>query len=855
MSPTSSPAWSPLPWPTLRRYAGDRLLRLALPLGGIGTGTVSLGGRGELRDWEIMNRPAKGYSTVVPGNDAPFFALHARPVESATNSPAPDAPAPFTRALLGPLDETEYHHFEGRPVDHHGLPRFASAAFDAAYPFGQVTLDDPASPVAVRLQAFNPFVPGDLEASSLPLAALAYVVTNRSARPLAVSVLAALRNFIGRDGSELAPPNWKGERHPLGAAANRNTFVSASPLHGLFLTSDGVPADHPAAGSLALVTDAPAACVTHRENGAPLAWSGSVLDLWDDFAADGRLDPRPPSGEADPLAALCVRHELAPGESRAFTFTVVWHFPHRRSWPVYQFGHGKHTIGNHYTTLHPDAWAAAQALVPRLPALEAATLRFVETFLAADAPVALKEAALFNLSTLRSQTIFRDASGKFFAWEGVMDANGSCYGNCTHVWNYEQATAHLFGELARDMRDTEFAHATDDTGRMAFRVGLPLATRARAHPDTAADGQLGCIVKFYRDWQLSGDRAFLENHWPRVRAALAYAWTPGGWDADQDGVLEGSQHNTMDVNYHGPNPQMAFWYLAALRAGAALARAMEDAAFADKCDALAARGSAWIDAHLFNGDYYEHHVLAHGSSDLAARLAPDSPAYPPFQLGPGCLVDQLVGQTAATLAGLGPLASPGHLRRTIASVLENNWRDGFADHFNPMRSYALGDESGLVMASWPRGRLRVPFPYFAEVMTGFEYTAAVSCIQEGMTDDALRIVAAIRTRHDGRRRNPFSEPECGHHYGRALAAWNVLLAWTGFRYSAVEGVLTFGARPGRHFWSTGAAWGDFTLADRTATLRVLAGPLTATRLVIPTVGSAALPGQIPTDTTLTLVLS
>jgi hypothetical protein len=240
---------------------------------------------------------------------------------------------------------------------------------------------------------------------------------------------------------------------------------------------------------------------------------------------------------------------------------------------------------------------------------------------------------------------------------------------------------------------------------------------------------------------------------------------------------------------------------------------------------------------------------------LADRLAPDSPTYPPFQLGPGCLVDQLVGQTAATLAGLGPLASPGHLRRTITSVLENNWRDGFTDHFNPMRSYALGDESGLVMASWPRGRLRVPFPYFAEVMTGFEYTAAVSCLQEDMTDDALRIVAAIRARHDGRRRNPFSEPECGHHYGRALAAWNVLLAWTGFRYSAVDGVLAFGARPGSRFWSTGAAWGDFTLADRTATLRVLAGPLTATRLAIPTVGSAALPGQIPTDTTLTLILS
>ncbi|SVD42236.1 uncharacterized protein METZ01_LOCUS395090, partial [marine metagenome] len=45
-------------WPVLKTYDRDHLARIALPLGGIGTGTVSLGGRGDLRDWEIVNRPA-----------------------------------------------------------------------------------------------------------------------------------------------------------------------------------------------------------------------------------------------------------------------------------------------------------------------------------------------------------------------------------------------------------------------------------------------------------------------------------------------------------------------------------------------------------------------------------------------------------------------------------------------------------------------------------------------------------------------------------------------------------------------------------------------------------------------------
>ena len=92
--------------------------------------------------------------------------------------------------------------------------------------------------------------------------------------------------------------------------------------------------------------------------------------------------------------------------------------------------------------------------------------------------------------------------------------------------------------------------------------------------------------------------------------------------------------------------------------------------------------------------------------------------------------------------------------------MRNNFRKDLYGHFNHLRTFALNDESALLMASYPRGRRpKRPFPYYNEVMTGFEYTAAAQMIFEGQVADGLKVVSSIRARYDGRRRNPFVEAE------------------------------------------------------------------------------------------------
>ena len=376
-------------------------------------------------------------------------------------------------------------------------------------------------------------------------------------------------------------------------------------------------------------------------------------------------------------------------------------------------------------------------------------------------------------------------------------------------------------------------------------MNLPLE-RAKEFGKAAADGQMGCIMKMYRDWQLSGDDQMLKTLWPHVKKAVEFCWIPGGWDADKDGVMEGCQHNTMDVEYYGPNPQMGIWYLGALRAAEEMARYVGDKEFADTCHDLFAKGKAWIDANLFNGEYYEHQIRPPKSeSDVAAALqvgmGAKDPTKPDYQLGSGCLVDQLVGQYMAHVLGLGYLVEPQHVRKTLQSIMKYNYRENLFGHFNCMRSFALGDESVLLMADYPKDRPANPFPYFSEVMTGFEYTAAVGMLYEGQTDEGLKCIRNIRDRYDGGKRSPFDEAECGHHYARAMASWAAVPALTGFRYSGVDKSMTFAAGKGTCFWSNGYAWGTCSLKkagkSMNVGLSVLGGTLNLSRFNLSDHGS------------------
>ena len=719
--------------------------------------------------------------------------------------------------ILPPYEGPSGLGFENVP----GLPRLESCAFTGEFPLASIAFHDPELPVDLTLEAFTPFIPLDADDSGLPVAVLRYRAVNSGASKVTVSIAFSIENPVGQEHA-------KGVDF-TGAYGRTNDYREGNGLAGLIMQNPFLPAKDPLAGSFALsVLGVGTGNLSYLRGWPSARWWESPLLFWDDFSQDGQLGPEAPMRSA--VGALCLKREIPAQGEAEYTFLLSWHFPNRTpnrcGWQA-PSGHGDDLIGNFYCTRFGDAWKVAEYTALHLGDLEAKTRSFVSAMRQATLPAAVKDAATANLSTLVSPTCFRTADGRFHGFEGCFNEGGCCFGSCTHVYNYEPATANLFPSLSRSFREQQFGFLTDAEGRMDFRELLPNGIEHWGF--AAADGQMGTIMKLYLDWRLSGDTEWLRRLWPSAKRALEFAWIPGGWDANRDGVMEGVQHNTYDVEFIGPNPLCGVWYLGALRAGEEMARVVGDADAAAEYHRLFTQGSQWIDGNLFNGEFYIQKIGSIAKQDIAkglqAGMGTVDTMHPTFQLGDGCLVDQMVGQYFAHLAGLGLLLNAENIRKALQSIYKYNYKRTLYDHESVQRVFALNGESALVICDYPHGtRPRTPFPYYAEVMTGFEYSAGILMLFTGMTEEGVEVIENIRRRYDGVKRNPWDEAECGYHYARAMASWGGVLALSGFRYEGGEKRVVIQPRiKPKEFtciWSAGSGWGTFSQAVLSPVTRV-----------------------------------
>lgn len=815
---------------------------LAFPLGGIGTGTISLGSRGQLKDWEIFSKPDKGRT---PRHSLAMIWV---------GSPDKKTDCRILEACIQPPYEGVCGLGRGNLP---GLPRFRKTEFTGNYPFATVRFHQPDFPVQLSLEAFNPMIPLDIENSSLPIAVLRYTVENKTSKNQRVCLAYSLTNF--------------NDQHHCYS----NFARTAQNLKAVRLSyKDG--SIHKIDGTVCIGTDGTNARILPNWNNSKDR--DEAMAFWDYFSKFGKLS-EPKKDYTAATASVASDFMLKPKCSKQVTFYITWHFSRRTigacAWNNWQHSPTDDTtnIGNYYAGQYTDAWDAMKKIVPRLPKLEKETRKFVSTLAKSSLPPAVLDAVSANMSTIRTQTIFRTANGRFHGFEGCTDKSGAGFGDCHHVYNYETATGSLFPQIAGSFLDTILFINTDENGINSFRTILPVEANkvnkitipvpnglkgwlqlpigTKRINKVAADGTLGTIVRLYRYWQLTGNTKQLKKFWPAVKNIFAFTWKKNSWDGDMDGVLEGVQHNTYDCEFYGPNPLCTNWYLAALNAATKMADELNDCDFADKCRKLFTNGSKWVDKNLFNGEYYKQIVKSIPANKInpvfETRTGARNRRNPYHQIENGCLIDQVVGQYFAHICNLGYILNRTNIKKALSSILKYNFKENFYGHQSTQRCYALNNEAGVVVCSYPHNdRPELPMPYINEIMTGFEYQLAAHLIYEGMIQHGLKIVESIRNRFDGLKRNCWDEAEYGHHYARAMASWALLPALSGFQWSAIENSLKFDPKINQNnfstFFITPTCWGTYSQKNLVGKpefeIKILYGNLILNQLCLPIKGKS-----------------
>ena len=501
------------------------------------------------------------------------------------------------------------------------------------------------------------------------------------------------------------------------------------------------------------------------------------------------------------VGSVAQKQTLQPGESCRISFVIAWHFPNTESLPG--IGHTRRW----YAEKFADANAVVRYLADQYERLAAQTRLWRDTWYDSTLPWWLLDRTFANTSILATNTCYRLADGRFWGWEGI----GCCPGTCTHVWHYAQAVGRVFPELEQDLRrrtdyDTAFR---ERDGYIDFRGGV-------ARRD-ATDGQAGVILRTLREHQMSGSETFLKPLWPRVKKALEFLIAQDARDGEPDGIPVGEQHNTLDAEWYGKIPVLASLYLAALRAGEKMALDMEDSAFAHRCNTIYAQG--------------KKNILALFDAKRGFFIQEEDPSHrDAIGIGPGCYIDQAMGQWWAFQVGMGRLYDGDKIRRALTSL----WDYNFCPDMGALRAtletgvrgrpYAIAGDAGLVICTWPKGGKRDDwekhwqFGYFNECMTGFEYQAAGHMIwesawQSDLLEKGLAITRAIHDRYHPSLRNPYNEIECSDHYARAMSSYGVFQALCGYTYHGPNNRIGFAPRfsPERFKapFTAAEGWGTF----------------------------------------------
>jgi len=814
-------------------YKNEQLNEISFPLGGIGSGSIGLAGNGMLKDWEIFNRPSKGSL-----NGYSFFAVGAKNSEKkyckvlngdlTTNLNGIYSKKGFTGYGFGPDTKTMS-----------GFPHFKNCEFDGEFPIANITFSDDDFPGEVKLTSFNPFIPLDYDNSSIPAAFFKITFTNNTDEDFEFESIFSVGNpYVG----------------------SKNTASQAGNISMITLSNPNVSKADTNYGDLTVATIGDN--TFSQEYWYRGAWMDSIETFWNEFTEKTprlkRTYDEPKENSKD-TCSLVNTITVKANSSESVCFVLSWNVPTCYNYwvPETDEFYTDKTWKNYYATLFEDSKASAEYSLKNWDMLYERTLLFKDTLFSSTLDPVILDAVSSTMSVLKSPTVLRLENGEFYGWEGVHELSGSCEGTCQHVWNYAYALCFLFPELELSIRDLELDYNTYNTGEMRFRLPLPLrenlfdlpkSERLKNGPKFRAclDGQMGFIIKAYREWKISGNDQWLKDRWEQIKTILEYAWSPENadeWDKNKDGVLEGRQHHTLDMELFGPSAWLQGFYLGALKSAIEMADYLGDTEKVKEYSEIFNKGYNWTKENLFNGEYFIHKVNLNDKSipehfDCMNYWNSETNEIK-YQIGEGSSIDQLCGQWHANILGLGRLFDEEQIKTALKNMYKYNFKPSMRTHTNSWRNYSINDDAGAVMCDYPEHVYRPchPVPYSTETMHGFEYEMAGLLISEGFIDEGITIIKSVRDKYQGHNRNPWNEIECGNNYARSMASFAFLPLFSGFTFDLPHKKIGFNPIVNKAdfkcLWSLACGWGYVEISEATVTIKILEGDITLSALELP----------------------
>lgn len=794
-------------------YKDKKLGAIQFPVGGIGTGCIQFDGNARLRYWQIFN--------------------------NMTHDPLPNS---FFALRVKNKGKASVHALQTASIK--GIKTVEKLTATARFPFLSYDFQTDL-PIRVQMKVGNPFIPMDLKNSGIPAVFYQFDIENTAESPLEISLLAAQQNAVGfskvkkvSDGKSFAA-RFKAAKKRILAVGNRskmyggnyNTVVEEFGGKTLYMEGSYQKTDEHF-GQMALLTlptDGAKINTTAR-------WK-NIKTLVKTFTKKGTVETvskTPTSKKGQTYSgATTVSMTLQPGETKTVHMVLAWYFPngknggHLDRWDGW--GKGKwEGKGNNYANHWSGIKDLTRYIYKNHKGLLQQTKLFTDTYYQTNFPYWLTERLANQLAIIKSRTFFHDKNNYVGLWEGAGAGDGSCAGNCNHVWHYAQAHARLFPLMGRTIREQSF-NGIKKTGALPYR---------QPKGSFAFDGQLGEILSAYREHLLTENNEWLREQYPSIKNALNYVIKT--YDKDKDGWLNSaSKHTTYDASMSGNPSFLTSLYLAGLRAGTAMANIADDKKQAKIWKKIADKSAKVQANRLFNGRYFIQIPGGHPATDYDT----------------GCQSDQLLGQWWAYQIGLGNLYPRYQIKSAIEHILKYNFKATLKNHNQGSRLFALPSEAGFIGTTWSAGeRPKTASGYSDEIWTTYEYTIGAALLRQELTRDALTILKAGYDRYDGTLRtdypsksgwgnfgfsgNPFGDDECGQFYGRALSNWSVLLAAQGFSYNGPKNEIGFAPtwQPHNHrsFFSTAKGWGLFTQkADDTvqkSIIKITYGSLTVKKI-------------------------